>query len=360
MGADHRGRFRAGAQRRGVDAGPAPEGWFDSLRAALRERASVEVERLVTSSHLPLVQLSDCFTGGVARDLRSLLSSPFAGQCAAVLEVSAEGWPAWRALLADLEQALRVTSLLARPRLLVSAGTAALSHPAPVQPGLVQHRWNAASAPLDMRLYAAVLFEDTGWPAWQRRLAAAIAAELAVWDPELCEFYRRLKLADLLDPFASLQRLANDRGWLPMATPLSEEDAWCAGRRHECDGRAQDHSAWLAVRNDRAALAQRVWNAEVGVLFPMLERHRHGLIARYGRRLSVPHQPPSGERIEEVRDLEFAHMAVQWRNAGDLRQPREFALWLRDIRNCVAHGEPVLASVLLNPTWRDRFDRPEV
>ncbi|MEP6668741.1 MAG: hypothetical protein ABJF10_06285 [Chthoniobacter sp.] len=337
-----------------------PDGWLDALRQALRDRASLEVERMSANGDAPLAQLASRFAGADAANLPALVVAPaFAGQCVAILDVPGEHWAAWCALLTQFEVATRGCSLFARPRLLVAGGAVALSSPPAPQPGLIAHRWNGAAAPLDLRLYAAILFEEAAGPPWQRQLAAAVSAELALWDPELCEFCRRLTLADLLDPLVPLQNWAAERCWSAEDPAMNEAAAWHLGCRHECDGQPREHAAWLALRGDQASLAQRVWSAQVGVLFPLLERHRQSLIGRWPRRLTVPYTTPSGQRIEDRRDLELAHIAAQWRGLTDMRREREFAVWLRDLRNCLAHGEPVAADVLQSPMWQERFGRPE-
>jgi hypothetical protein len=68
---------------------------------------------------------------------------------------------------------------------------------------------------------------------------------------------------------------------------------------------------------------------------------------------------PAGQKIDDHRDLELAHIVAQWRGLTDLRRERDFTLWLRDLRNCLAHGEPIAAKDLQSSIWQQRFGRPE-
>jgi hypothetical protein len=217
------------------------------------------------------------------------------------------------------------------------------------------HSWSGRLDSLNARLHATSLLAGEALPAWQRQVFVAVLAELALWDPAVCEAGAGRGLAGVIAPESWLAELGSARGWSASDDATGSCAAW-RGLRQEFDGCHRLHSAWLAVAGRRSTLLQRVWNGQVAALFPLLERQRRALLKTHGNLLRVPWRTTFGE-IEKIADLELNHIAEQLalqRGAG-LRDLCEFVRWLRDIRNDLAHLEPVRASQLLDVRFRDRL-----
>ena len=101
-----------------------------------------------------------------------------------------------------------------------------------------------------------------------------------------------------------------------------------------------------------SAIEQRIWSAQVGVLFPYVETRRRELLARLRRRLVIPFEAADGRIVREYEDLELSHITAQVRRSPDARDPA----WLLGtldrlvaVRNSIAHFEPVPAAILHDP-----------
>src|SRR5690606_38200703 len=90
-----------------------------------------------------------------------------------------------------------------------------------------------------------------------------------------------------------------------------------------------------------------LWHAQTEVLLPVVERERHRIVARLRGKLEVPYDTAGGI-IEDERDLELSHIFVQMNQYRDRFRDadRELVKMLRDIRNELAHFEPVSANLL--------------
>jgi hypothetical protein len=210
---------------------------------------------------------------------------------------------------------------------------------------------------LNIRLHAADLLGASNIQIpWQRQLAVATLAELALWDPEVVATGASLSLAEILEPAPWLTQLAAARGWSPSDDPQSVASQW-RSLRQPFEGRTRTHAAWLALAGRSEALSQRLWTAQVAALFPFLERHRRGFIHCYRKIFKLPWSTKLG-RIDHVEDLELNHIADQFWSQGSsgLRDVARFVGWLRDIRNELAHLKPAPAALLLDQRFRSRME----
>jgi hypothetical protein len=202
-------------------------------------------------------------------------------------------------------------------------------------------------SPLDILLFTAQVMEGRGLTPLQQRTAVAIIAALAQWDPEVSVTLADLDLERLDSPVSVLSELATQRGWDPNE-PLTEIERWQRGMCDLVEGRAVEHAALLAVRGDERALNRRIWSGQVGVVLPWIEECRRNLLDRYEGAFRAGWVRPSGECIEDVLDLEIGDIYAQLR-AGVLsvgRAELERVRRLRDLRNALAHLEPLPASAL--------------
>lgn len=91
---------------------------------------------------------------------------------------------------------------------------------------------------------------------------------------------------------------------------------------------------------------ERVWAAQVAVLFPIIERERQRLLNIHRGLWRLPYIREDGKRIERLEDLEIGDMANQVRRIPALAAERERLDWLRRVRNALAHAKVVPWSTL--------------
>lgn len=339
----------------------APDGWLTALHVALSGLSLPRMEEIIPDGTPPLatlhaqLELGNCTTRASVTDICSI--GGFQGRLLHVRQFTAENWPAWRAFLFDYEDACRHRTLAERT-LFVATLLGHLAAHAPAPANLLRvHQWPGRVDGLNIRLYTATLLTDESMPPWQRQMAVAVLAELALWDPAVCDAGARRGLRGLLDPADWLAELGHARGWSANDDAASSSAEW-RGHRQSFEGRSRLHSAWLALAGKKETLSQRVWNGQVAALFPLLERQRRALLKTHSSLLRVPWQTQFG-RIERIEDLELNHIADQFsaQRSGGLRDICEFVCWLRDMRNDLAHLTPVSAVRVLNERFQDRLTR---
>jgi hypothetical protein len=108
------------------------------------------------------------------------------------------------------------------------------------------------------------------------------------------------------------------------------------------------HSALLALDDPAAELPRRLWEAQVGVLFAVVEQGRRAVLERIGPTIDLPVQTPFGE-IHDPRDLEIGQLdwQITWGCIATDAATRLQVRWLKTIRDALAHLEPVKPDVLL-------------
>ena len=99
----------------------------------------------------------------------------------------------------------------------------------------------------------------------------------------------------------------------------------------------------------RGSPRDRIWAAQISVLFPLVERERQRLLDTYRTIWRVPYTRQDGTQIRCVNDLEVGDMAAQARAVGSLEGERQRLGWLRRVRNALAHNEVVPWSTLTSP-----------
>ncbi len=94
---------------------------------------------------------------------------------------------------------------------------------------------------------------------------------------------------------------------------------------------------------------ERVWAAQVGVLFPLVERQRQRLLTAHRTLWRLPHARKDGTQIRHPKDLEIGDMATQAQRYGLLGVDHGRLHWLRRVRNQLAHSEVVSWGTLTSP-----------
>ena len=196
------------------------------------------------------------------------------------------------------DHARRLAEFPDMPRLCIVMNSAC-AESCPEDKRLRRRLWRDFVTPLDARALVERLGRRSGHPTAHIVLRSTLAAELAGTDLSFAERLSRLPLGRILE------------------TP--------------------DYPR------------ERIWAAQVSVLFPLVERERQRLLEAYRTLWRVPHTRKDGTQIRCLNDLEVGDMAAQARAFGSMETERQRLGWLRRVRNALAHNEVVPWSTLTSP-----------
>jgi hypothetical protein len=200
--------------------------------------------------------------------------------------------------------------------------------------GVVQ--WRGRLDGIDLRVWAAMLARGTERARFEHELRRELIAEISAGDPALALSLVELQMSQLLDVDPVIDAYANERGWAPDGPAMT----WETGAIDLVGGEEAIHpAALLAGPQSSRLLTERVWRAQVRVIFPFIEGERRRLIQEFREHLSVPFYVDSRrEPIVHVEDLEIGHLHQQLRGrVGARREALLKALYRA--RNALAHLE---------------------
>ena len=183
---------------------------------------------------------------------------------------------------------------------IVARGVARAELPAP-QPCLKVYRWSGVIGLSDMEFYCSGLIPPDTGRKLNRRVRIAVIARIAMWDTEVADRLARETFERALRPGPVLLEVAGEREWSAGPSP---SDLWKEGAADVFDDEATvQHSAFLQAAGLEALIEQRIWSAQVGVLFPYVETRRRELLARLRRRLVIPFEAGESADRPRVRGL---------------------------------------------------------
>jgi hypothetical protein len=251
--------------------------------------------------------------------------------------MTAACWPAWRAFLGQYERASQMYPEQGRGLFCVPL-TGQVAGQVP-EPGvaLSVRRWWGVVGGLDLQLDLSLREDGRSMPALHRRLALAVACELSGTDAALARALAGLPLRQLLEPRDYLRAEAARRGWNAVQ---ARQPCWEDGLIDRVGGEDTVHSVVLAMRGDDAALRRRLWQAEVAVLYPFLEKERLQLLPRLRPYLRLPVETTYGS-VDNICDLELGQLVYFLRGRNLPRQLWRLLNLLADMRHALAHLRPV-------------------
>ena len=323
-----------------------PQGLEEAVRSTFDPTGVVEWVGLTVDGGPPLQQLFERFASDTPPDmLRNaatlLQQEGFQGRIV-WLRGLGPAWSAWREFLAEYGHACQSVSRFVRTLFGVAAiGEAALTLPVD-NLCLSVRRWSGVVDPLDAQVYAAGLLRTRRFPAVHKTLATVILAELASWDPAVCERLAEESWEILLRPQLILREVGRERGWEGIAP--DGERAWALGWQDDFGGRSTWHAAVLAANPADREIERRIWSAQVRVLLPHVEECRQDLLARLAPLLPVPLRLPDGRVITDLDELEIGQLEYCL-SSLDLPVPPDLRL-LKRVRNQLAHLEVVGSELL--------------
>lgn len=343
-----------------VAALPAGAGqdWFSFFRRHWADgQERMEVLHVDGDDRTPLDILGETFTTNPAgtTTLGTLFDeSAFRGQTVGILLEDAGSVRAWSDFLVTYERECQVIDTLDRAVLLVAtegAGSKLLPSPETL---LRVHIYDGYARPHDCYMYAWVLLGTEEKQAWRTELKMALCAQLAQWDPRLCE-----KLSDR--DIGSILRRVTSVGALPAGQDAHAADdadeGWAAGVLQRRDGESILHSGWVARDTSSREFERRVWAAQVQVLFPLIEQLRRQAVELYGNRFRMPVKVGDNQIVSDPYELEIAMVRRIVSRLHGL--PRSVVRQLDqayEFRNALAHLNTLTSEQLLafEPTLGDR------
>ena len=232
-------------------------------------------------------------------------------------------------------EACRNVDLLSRTVFVVMLTGEAVTDESPEEVALVRRDYRGVVDSLDLFVFALWNAPASIHRREHRALLAHTVAQVAQWDYFLADRLLSVPLEEALYPTNTLREYARNQGWTA-ETPWR----WEVGAVDGQDELPVVHSALLVVSGDSRQVRQRVWAAQAGVLLPIIEEQRVRLIPDCRRYLKLPVEI-DGHCVTDPLDIEVGQLA---RHLGRTKTPlmiRKQVRWLRDVRNMLAHMEPL-------------------
>lgn len=103
-----------------------------------------------------------------------------------------------------------------------------------------------------------------------------------------------------------------------------------------------------ALLDEAAFDRNRIWAAQVSVLFPVVDRERRRILSQYWDLWVIPYHSSGGRIVDHVMDLEVRDMVAQAELDSVIRRELRLLRWLRRVRNLIAHMKVVRWSTLVS------------
>ncbi|OGX88053.1 hypothetical protein BEN47_09915 [Hymenobacter lapidarius] len=272
----------------------------------------------------------------------------FQGNRFVLEQLSVEAAAGWGRFLAEYQYALNDQSYVGRSTFfLILEG--AVTTPVPsANTNLAVHTYGPQVGTDDIRLLLRFVHLGFGQaePALKCELRQSIVAALASADPVLAHQLVSRPFAELLQPAGFLADYASRRSWQvgPVALPLPApplalcQQLWTTGGWVHNADRPCVHSALLALHGRSDLLASRIWEGQLTVLLPFIERKRQVLLDRYKddllrllphTKLLGPHKTVEVQEIAELElgDLYFLRTKPELRRHGYHLSQELYLLW---------------------------------
>ena len=260
----------------------------------------------------------------------------FQGRLIWIEKIDLGAWSDWSRFLRAYSDACRNVDTLSRTVFVVLLSGEPVIGEVPEEVALVRCDFRGAVDTLDLFAFALQQLPASVKCREHRALLAHTVAQVAQWDSVLAERLLALPLAETLSPEGALRQYALDRGWTA-DTP----ECWENGTVDGPTERPTVHSALLEVCGASRSVRQRIWAAQAAVLLPLVEERRVGLVGRYGRYLELPIKTEDGKWVDDPLDLEVGLLAWYLDRPGNPWRLRKQVRRLRDVRNKLAHMEPL-------------------
>lgn len=188
-----------------------------------------------------------------------------------------------------------------------------------------------------MLIYCGSRILDIGIDRIQAPLVANMLMSLSMWDVELAETFFTEGVKFLYKPNGLLIDFAKQRGWDTL-TERNDSTFWHHGVVDSFDGVESHHASWHSINGGEKKIEKLIWSAQVAILLPKIEMHRHKLAPIICEKVKFPYNE-DGYIFQDVNDVEIGSLAYFASNPRMITPGRipEFAKKLRNLRNDLAH-----------------------
>ena len=338
---DIEGAVRDGASVIARFPSTVPGGLERELRARLHSLFKWTFVDASQASSGPLTFLLQQICPGVssfeASSITELAATDsFQGRLIWIEKIDLGAWPDWSRFLRAYSDACRNVDPLNRTVFIVLLSGEPATRDVPEEVALVRCDFRGAVDMLDLFVFALQQVPASVKCREHRALLAHTVAQVAQWDSVLAERLVALPLVEALSPEGALRQYALDRGWT-----ASTPECWENGTVDGPTEQPTVHSALLEVSGKSRLVLQRIWAAQAAVLLPLVEERRVGLVGRCGRHLELPIRTEDGRWVDDPLDLEVGPLAWYLDRPGSPWRLRKQVRRLRDVRNKLAHMEPL-------------------
>lgn len=317
-----------------------PAGLLDALTARMEQTSGVRVLSLraqaAPRSPLQFLAAAAGLPIGDGGNLADFLDAPEVADTIFIVDASSgKDWTAWALFLRRLKDELARGDRANPPRLLLHVPASLPPSELRAHFGHSHTKWISVVTRADMDFYVQMLRPDAT-DELADRTAAAVVSGFAGYDPKMARVLAQLSLNEQLDPRNAL------RGELKQARRVTP--SWFNGLVDRCDGVPFVHSVALFSNGLDIALSRRLWQAQVRVLFPMIEHVRQSYVGRYHRLLEahIPFEKVYGSRIktfDSPHQLEISDVFYLLRDDIPRSEADVLARYM-NMRKSMAHMEP--------------------
>ena len=256
----------------------------------------------------------------------------FQGRFIWIEKIDRRHWSRWSEALMEYAEACRNVEIMSRTVFVVLLMGAVIADESPEEIALVHRDYCGIVDSHDLFVFSLWNAPSSIYYREHRALLAHTIAQVAQWDYFLADRLLSVSLEEALYPMDTLKEYASSLGWTA-DTPWR----WELGT---VDGRNVVHSALLAISSDSRQVRQRVWSAQAGVLLPLIEERRVGLIPRCRRYLKLP-VDIQGHWVSDPLDIEIGPLSWHLERTDTPLMIRKQVRQLRTARNMLAHMEPL-------------------
>lgn len=257
------------------------------------------------------------------------------------VDLAAESWHLWRRFLSRHEEICR--SIPPLQRCLLCVGLRWLGREVLPREDvcLAVHVWRGVVLPIDVETVTSQLTVNDHH-GLETRVLRRTAAELALWDLDLCQLIMESGLRSAIEPSELLLRYAKRVGFQRIEDE-SPSALLANGVVQLFAGKEEYHSSYLILRGAAEKVRQRLWKAQISVLLPFVEEKRVEILESSASAFRLPHRAEDGQIIRRMEELEIGNMYHQL-VIGEARcsdKVTTLVRILREIRNRLAHVELV-------------------
>jgi hypothetical protein len=272
----------------------------------------------------------------------------FQGKLIVIDDIPIDSWGIWKKFLFDYQDSCRGAENQFDQTLfcILAEGETAVSPPLEDLRFEVL-RFDGKVSFADALIYSSVNLIKRKFPALQQQLAAAVIANISMWDMEIADRLCDEKIEKILNPIQILKEMSAERCWDKLGDITIYP--WHEGLSGVFNSYSKVNTIMLSCSETSVELTKRIWSSQVGVLLPYIEEKRHELLVKYKHHMKLPYETKFGV-INNLYDLEIGHIEAQLCRNSVNTKIINMVSNLKDMRNALAHLETVDASKIARLT----------